>query len=112
MRRARRRGAVIAIVLSFGAIASEAAAEPEACVDASDRGQRARKDGKLQDARDHFLSCAAPMCPEIVQRDCFRWANDTIDLLPSIVIDAVDDDGHDIGDARVLVDGYEVAPVT
>ena len=115
MRQARRRGAVTAaaIGLSFVAFASEtAAAEPEACVDASDRGQKARKDGKLQDARDHFLSCAASMCPEVVQRDCLRWANDTIDLLPSIVIDAVDDDGHDIGDARVLVDGYEAAPVT
>lgn len=112
MRQAQRRGAVTAVVLSVVAVAPSAMADPEACVDASDRGQRARKDGKLQDARDHFLSCAAPMCPELVQRDCLRWANDTLDLLPSIVIDAVDEDGHDIGDARVLVDGYEAAPVT
>jgi hypothetical protein len=106
------RGAFVAVVLAISAIASEAAADPTACVDAADRGQRARKEGKLQDARDHFLSCAAPMCPDTVQKDCLRWANDTIDVLPSIVIDATDEDGRDIGDARVLIDGYEAAVVT
>lgn len=52
------------------------------------------------------------MCPESVQQDCLRWANDTIDLIPSIVIDATDDEGRDIGDARVIIDGYEVSTVT
>lgn len=96
------------------ALAAESAAAPPAaeCVDAADRGQRARKDGKLQDARDWFLSCAAPMCPESVQKDCLHWANDAIDLVPSIVVDATDEDGHDIGDAKVIIDGYEAANVT
>lgn len=103
---------VVVVALPLVAFASEAAADPASCTDTADRGQRAKKDGKLQDARDYFLSCAAPMCPELVQKDCLRWANDTIELLPSIVIDATDDEGHDIGDARVLVDGYEVASTT
>lgn len=94
------------------AVASEAAADSTECIDAADRGQRAKKEGKLQDARDHFLSCAAPMCPDLVQRDCLRWANDTIELLPSIVIDATDEDGRDVGDARVSIDGYEAAATT
>lgn len=108
------RGALVAVALTLPlvAFASEAAADPASCTDTADRGQRAKKDGKLQDARDYFLSCAAPMCPELVQGDCLRWANDTIERLPSIVIDATDEDGHDIGDARVLVDGFEVASTT
>ena len=108
------RGAFIAVAVALPlvAFASDAAADPASCTDTADRGQRAKKDGKLQDARDYFLSCAAPMCPELVQKDCLRWANDTIELLPSIVIDATDDEGHDIGDARVLVDGFEVASTT
>lgn len=113
------RGAFAAVVVALTAIASEASADPvesaddpSACVHAADRGQRARKDGKLQDARDLLLSCAAPVCPESVQKDCLHWANDVIDLLPSIVIDATDDEGHDIGDARVIIDDYEVATVT
>jgi hypothetical protein len=108
------RGAFVAVAcaLALVSVAEEAAADPASCTDTADHGQRAKKDGKLQDARDYFLSCAAPMCPELVQRDCLRWANDSIELIPSIVIDATDEEGHDVGDARVLVDGYEVASTT
>lgn len=107
------RGAAVAVFLAVTGVSSSALAEdPAACVDAADRGQRARKDGKLQDARDHFLSCSANVCPESVQKDCLRWANDTIDLVPSIVIDATDEDGRDIGDAKVTIDGYEVTNIT
>ena len=56
------RGALVAVALTLPlvAFASEAAADPASCTDTADRGQRAKKDGKLQDARDYFLSCAAP----------------------------------------------------
>jgi hypothetical protein len=82
-----------------------------ACTTAAEDGQRARASGKLRAARSSFLSCSGAggqQCPSVVQRDCAKWAAELADATPTIVLDARDTQGHDVGDARVTIDGEVV----
>jgi hypothetical protein len=85
-------------------------ADAAACASASERGQRARHDGKLLDAEQAFLQCSATECPGVVAKDCTTWLAEVRAAQPSIVIDAKDESGHDVGDATLSVDGKVVKP--
>ncbi|HVK64313.1 MAG TPA: hypothetical protein VM694_07560, partial [Polyangium sp.] len=80
----------------------EAAAQKQACADASEQGQELRDQGKLLAARERFLACAAEACPAIVRKDCADWLADLDERTPSIVLDARGPAGQDLTDVRVL----------
>ena len=58
----------------------------EACLSASEKGQRARASGKLREARDHFAVCGGSGCPAIVRRDCAQWQSELESSMPTIVL--------------------------
>lgn len=89
--------------------AGTAAADPAACMSAAERGQKERAGGKLLDAQKDFLVCAAPDCPSIVAKDCATWSTEVASALSSIVIDAKDASGQDVGEAMATIDGAIVA---
>ncbi|MEM1033059.1 MAG: hypothetical protein AAGN82_22115 [Myxococcota bacterium] len=98
-------GITVAVVL-----APPARAEPDAitaCLDASEEGQVARDAGKLTGARDAFRRCARAGCPGVVRRDCEGWLRAVADALPSVVVDARDDDG-DLTGAELFIDDRRV----
>lgn len=76
-----------------------------ACLGAHEKGQQARSAGRLREARENFLVCAADGCPGVVRTDCNRWADDLSNRLPSIVIGAKDRSGRDLFDVKVTIDG-------
>ncbi|HVK63926.1 MAG TPA: hypothetical protein VM694_05615 [Polyangium sp.] len=80
----------------------EAAAQKQACADASEQGQELRDQGKLLAARERFLACAAEACPAFVRKDCADWLADLDERTPSIVLDARGPAGQDLTDVRVL----------
>ncbi len=82
-----------------------ASADVQACLGASEKGQRARSAGKLREAREQFLSCSSDVCPAMVRRDCAQWQGEVIATLPSIVLGAKDRAGRDLFDVTVSVDG-------
>jgi hypothetical protein len=82
---------------------------PRACVEAVERGQSLRDKVKLRQARAAFLSCAAPTCPEVIQRDCAQWVTEIDVRIPTVIITASDAAGHDVVYVRVLVDGEPFA---
>jgi hypothetical protein len=94
-----------------GSSASPAApaSSKRACIDASERAQRARKTGELRAAADALLVCSAPACPTMIREDCSSWMSDVRAAMPTVVFGARDAEGHDVVDVRVFVDGERTA---
>jgi hypothetical protein len=96
-----------ALVLSSSALAR--GDDKAECLEASSKGQTARDDHRLLEAREQFRLCARQQCPAVVQRDCASWLEGVERNLPSVIVRARDGAGADLGDVRVTVDG---APLT
>jgi hypothetical protein len=75
------------------------------CVNAAHQGQRHRETGALRAARREFLACSASTCPTLVRTDCGQWLTDVEQRMPGLVVRATDENGQDLIDVRVLVDG-------
>ena len=81
------------------------ATDVQACLSASEKGQRARSAGKLREAREAFLACGADGCPALVRKDCITWQGEIVAALPTVVFGAKDRAGRDLFDVTVSVDG-------
>lgn len=101
-------GSVLVVALA-APVALAASPTKEECVDAHSKGQDARESGQLVQASKLFLTCAQPSCPELVQRDCARLADELERQTPSVTFAARDAAQNDLPDTRVLVDGTVVA---
>lgn len=94
-----------AMVLASTLAALPASADVQACLAASEKGQRARSAGRLREARELFLVCGNEGCPAMVRRDCAQWQSEIIAMLPSLVFGAKDKQGRDLFDVTVSMDG-------
>lgn len=99
--------ATAAVVASTAAEAG--ATDVQACLASSEKGQRARANGKLREARESFLVCGNETCPAIVRRDCAQWTSELTTALPTVVFGAKDKAGRDLFDVNVSVDGETIA---
>lgn len=81
------------------------ATDVQACLTASEKGQRSRAAGKLREAREQFLLCGADGCPALVRKDCGQWHAEVVATLPSVVFGAKDAKGRDLFDVTVQMDG-------
>lgn len=113
MTRVVLRSALVLALVTTGARAragdaKDAKATKVACVQASDKAQTLKGDGKLIDAREQLLVCAREACPAPVRKDCTRRLAELDDALPSIVIGAKDSSGKDVIDVKVSIDGVVV----
>ena len=95
---------IAAACLAYSPLAS-ADLSKEQCLDAHSRGQDAKEQNKLSLARKLFLTCAQPSCPQVVQSDCARFADELSRLQPSVTFIARDSSGSDLPDTTVYVDG-------
>jgi hypothetical protein len=100
----RRWPAAIACVLAAG-VAHAQAGEKEQCAVAAEEAQALRDAGKLIDARARLVRCAQSACPAFVRNDCAGWLARSDDELPTVVVRARDEEGRDLVDVRVFVDG-------
>jgi hypothetical protein len=81
-------------------LAGDALAEPvDVCLVAMKDGQVLRDHGSLRAARDSFLRCAEPSCPEIVTRKCSAWRDEVAALVPVLVV------AVPVAGAQLFVDG-------
>ncbi|MGZ5969407.1 MAG: hypothetical protein ACXWP4_17160, partial [Polyangiales bacterium] len=78
--------------------------EKKACATASEKAQSLRSEGKMIAARELLLVCARDVCPTVVRKDCSRWVAEVDEALPTIVVAAKDEAGHDVTEAKVFVD--------
>jgi hypothetical protein len=91
-------------------VCSTAKAEDEraACATTAEHAQELRAAHKLREAREKLVDCARPSCPNVVNRDCAQWLSEVNDVIPSIVVKAIDSAGRNITAASVWADGIKV----
>jgi len=88
-----------------GARGDEVEESPAAtCANFHETAQLLRMDGKLLEARDALLSCAKETCPSFVRSDCTRWLDEMEAEIPTVVFEAVGDDGL-LTDVEVTLNG-------
>ncbi|WP_437649834.1 hypothetical protein [Sorangium sp. So ce362] len=110
--RTPRRSLVVAAALSALACLHPAralAGDAEACFTASEEGQRLRDEGRLREARARFIACGGAACPALVQSDCAGWLSDVTARVPTLIVSAQDEQGHDVADVRLTIDGAPLA---
>lgn len=100
----------IATLLVVSTVAPLASAdEVDRCVEASERGQNARRRRALVAAREAFIECAADSCPAIVRSTCSEWVRQVEATLPTVVVAVLSaKDKEDVPSARLTIDGRTV----
>ncbi len=97
----------IAASLALAPRAARASDKTE-CAAASEDAQRLQKLGKLVEAQKQLLICTRSVCPAVVRQDCEAWLPSLEAMIPSLVVAARDEDGHDLVDLKVTLDGAVV----
>jgi hypothetical protein len=99
--------AVVSVALFSAGSANAQEADRQACLDAHRAGQVARQEGRLEQARQLFIKCNAPVCPTLIRQDCGPWVGEIDAQVPSVVLSARTSAG-DIADVTVSMDGVLV----
>lgn len=86
------RGTIGLIGLAMTFVAKAASADTAMCVQTEDRGHLARDAGRLLEARTQFRSCSAATCPAEIRDACAEALVETEQRIPSIVVEARDDE--------------------
>lgn len=104
------RSVLVAVtVLSANLVPGVARADDvQDCLDAHEKSQVMRKDGKLRDARDALLTCARDVCPAVIRKECGPWLGQVNNAIPTVTF-AARKDGHDLVDVKVTMDGELLA---
>lgn len=68
--------------------------------------------GHFREARAELIVCAKPACPKFIASDCTGWLAEVEAELPTVVFAAIDENGRDLVDAEVRVDGELVTNAT
>lgn len=105
--RAARAAFVLSVVASASLVPGRARADEaaERCVQAADKGQLLRDEGKLRASRAELAVCGADTCPVVVRRECVRWLEDVDARIPTVIVAVRDGSGRDLTGARVVLDG-------
>lgn len=72
------------------------------CARFHETAQIERFDGRLLEAREALRSCAEERCPTFVRNDCVRWLDEIQGQIPTVVFEALGDEGP-ITDVEVRV---------
>ena len=100
-----KRSLAGALGIAVVAACSPAFADIPACLQAAERAQPLRRGGELRAARAQLIACSSSSCPRAVRADCTQWLAEVESALPSVVIQARDAGGADVGDVTVMIDG-------
>lgn len=101
--------ALAAVVSLAGLPAARAdEASTAACLSSHEEAQVLMQKGKVLAARAALLACGKEACPRVVRSDCVSMYEDNEKNIPSVVVQAVGDEG-DLIDVVVRVDGKPIA---
>ena len=77
----------------------------ESCIEHHSKGQVQRDEVQLLAAQASFRACAVEECPAPIRSECEEFLRDVTKLVPSVVLSARDDQGRDLEDVKVELDG-------
>jgi len=100
---------VSAVLVASLTTVTPARADDATCYAASEREINLRKEGKLREARDQLVICAAPTCPADVSAECGRRIGVLNAALPTVILSATDASGNDALAVTVAIDGAPFA---
>lgn len=103
----------MALGLSLFAISAPArGADPTAgdCLAANNNAIELRNHHKLRAARGRLLLCAAASCPKDIRKECIRQVDEMGSAIPTVIFEAKDGAGNDLGAVQVTMDGEPFAP--
>ncbi|WP_394842444.1 hypothetical protein LZC95_35915 [Pendulispora brunnea] len=95
----------------LAATSSARADEKDVCASSSEYAQRLLAQGKMIEARGQLLICTRMVCPAVVKQDCDGWLSTLDATIPSLVVAARDEEGRDLLDLKVTLDGAAVDPL-
>jgi hypothetical protein len=98
---------VLACALSLSP-SSAVAQSTDSCIAAFEEGQVLRDQLHLRAARERFLQCARDACAIPVRKDCAENLDLVTRDLPTLAVGARDEEGRDLPDVRVSLDGEPV----
>ena len=99
------RRILLVVALVTASSAAQADDSVDACMAAADGAQSLRDAGKLIEAREKILACAASSCPGLVAKQCAKWLQEVDAQMPTIMPRVRDAAGKDLSDAEVRIDG-------
>lgn len=103
-----KRALLVALLLTT--VAPPAFADEKAeCLDAYEKAQRVRQEGKLRESKKQLAVCARDACPASIRKDCGRWLDEVEQAMPSVVLRANGPNGEDLKDVSVTMDGESIA---
>lgn len=102
------RWASLAIGLAWLSWTAPSAADARACIEANERGNELRWKSQLIAAKEHYLRCSEPACPDVVREECSQLARKVEADLPTLVFAVTDAAGRDVPDAMVSIDGAAI----
>ncbi len=89
--------------------ASTDEATKQRCVGSFKRAQRLLRRSQLLSARAELYVCGQPECPDVVEVKCVGWLEEVRRAIPTVVVAALDEHGHDVVDAEVAIDDDALA---
>jgi hypothetical protein len=98
----------LTVIAAIALTPAQAFADNAACAAASESGQRLRQAEKLKAARDQFAICAEDSCPRLIKADCIQWLGEVSSAVPTMTVGVLDENGRDLIDVKVSVDGITV----
>lgn len=104
----RSAGAIAVGVALVSNVASADADDRIFCSLASEKGQTARDQGKLREARESFEFCARDACPKVVREDCATWLKQVDAQFATVILSAQGPQGQKLTDLDVSVDGEPI----
>ena len=92
-----------------GAVAQDATTGPSEelkaeCATAYAEAQRNRQAGKQMEALKNAVFCAQEACPQLLVGDCTRWIGEIEASMPTIVLEARDDQGNPLSNVQIAID--------
>ena len=97
--------ATLATSLCLTGAANGQSVSKEDCINAHVAAQQHKNDSQLLAAKKQLIICAHESCPAEIRSECGRLLEEVETGMPTIVITAEDEAGHDIADVRVTLDG-------
>jgi hypothetical protein len=90
-------------------VSALAAADAKQCVQQNNDGAELRGKHQMLAARDAYRACVAETeCPAIIRSECDAALNDIRTSIPTLLVAVLDDDGHDLPGATLVLDGHPV----
>jgi hypothetical protein len=104
-----KSGVSVPALLCASLLAAPCFADARECIRQHEAGIAAKDERKLVQAKPSFLACARDECPTAVREECTELLAQIERKVPSVVVVVKDENGRDLVDVRLLVDGKVVS---